>query len=66
MERLESRIKHTGLQEGSLIWDDKDGILVASSLTKFYMPDIKGYSGVGCSKIHLRLYSIVMRAHKVS
>ena len=52
MERLESRIKHTGLQEGSLIWDDKDGILVASSLTKFYMPDIKGYSGVGCSKIH--------------
>ena len=32
---------------------------------KFRMPDIEHYSGIGCPKIHLRLYSTVMRAHKI-
>ena len=32
---------------------------------KFRMPDIKRYSGIGCPKIHLRLYSTVMRAHEI-
>ena len=30
---------------------------------KFCMPDIERYSGIGFPKIHLRLYSTVMRAH---
>ncbi|RVW79195.1 hypothetical protein CK203_045183 [Vitis vinifera] len=29
------------------------------------MPDIERYSGIGCPKIHLRLYSTVMRAHGI-
>ena len=27
------------------------------------MPGIERYTGIGCPKIHLRLYSTVMRAH---
>ena len=46
-----------------MTWDDRDRILAASLLAKFYMLDIKHYSGVGCPKIHLRLYSTIMRAH---
>ncbi|KAL6347045.1 hypothetical protein AAG906_012296 [Vitis piasezkii] len=37
--------------------DDLDSILVASLPAKFRMPGIEGYTGVGCSRIHLRLYS---------
>ncbi|RVW90740.1 hypothetical protein CK203_046422 [Vitis vinifera] len=36
---------------------------VASLPAKFRMPDIKRYTGIGCPRIHLRLYSTVMRAH---
>ena len=32
---------------------------------KFRMPDIERYSGIGCPKIHLRLYITVMRAHGI-
>ncbi|KAL6319802.1 hypothetical protein AAG906_036864 [Vitis piasezkii] len=52
------------IDEG-LTWDDRDGIPTASLPAKFLMPDIKHYSGIGCPKIHLRLYNTVMRAHKI-
>ncbi|RVW98305.1 hypothetical protein CK203_034276 [Vitis vinifera] len=51
--------------DGGLTWDDKDGIPAASLPAKFRMPDIEHYSGIGCPKIHLRLYSTVMRAHGI-
>ena len=38
---------------------------MASLPTKFRMSDIKRYSGIGYPKIHLRLYSIVIRAHEI-
>ena len=38
---------------------------VVSLLAKFRMPDIERYTGVGCHRIHLRLYNIVMRAHRL-
>ncbi|RVW47690.1 hypothetical protein CK203_117193 [Vitis vinifera] len=47
----------------SSAWDDLESILVASLPAKFKMPDIGRYTGVGCSCIHLRLYSTVMRVH---
>ena len=58
-------IRHIRLQDGGLTWDDRDGIPAASLPTKFRMPDIERYSGIGCPKIHLRLYSTVMRAHGI-
>ncbi|RVW94945.1 Retrovirus-related Pol polyprotein from transposon 17.6 [Vitis vinifera] len=36
---------------------------MASLPAKFMMPEIERYAGIGCPRIHLRLYSIVMRAH---
>ena len=65
VERLESMMRQIRLQDGGLTWDDRDGIPAASSPAKFRMPDIERYSGIGCPKIHLRLYSTVMRAHGI-
>ena len=48
-----------------MTWDDRDGIPTASLPAKFCMPDIERYSGIGCPKIHLRLYSTIMRAHRI-
>ena len=60
MDRLEQHIR---MSNSSIVWDDSDGIPVASLLAKFRMPDIERYTGVGCSRIHLRIYSSMMRAH---
>ncbi|RVW31888.1 hypothetical protein CK203_087158 [Vitis vinifera] len=65
VERLESTMRQIRLQDGGLTWDDRDGISAASLPAKFRMPDIERYSGIGCPKIHLRLYSTVMRAHGI-
>ena len=51
------------VSNGAISWDDFDGAPVASLSTQFRMPDIERYMGIGCPKIHLRLYSSVMRAH---
>nr|CAN60758.1 hypothetical protein VITISV_015048 [Vitis vinifera] len=65
VERLESMMRQIRLQDEGLTWDDRDGIPAASLPAKFRMPDIERYSGIGCPKIHLRLYSTVMRAHGI-
>ena len=44
-------------------WEDFDGALVASLSAKFRMPKIDRYMGIGCPRIHLRLYNTIMRAH---
>ena len=51
------------MSDGSAIWDDLEGMLVASLSAQFRMLDIERYTGIGCPRIHLRLYSTVMRAH---
>ena len=66
VERLESRMRLIRLQDGGLTWDDRDGIRAASLLAKFRMPNIERYSGIGCPKIHLRLYNTVVRAHGIN
>ena len=51
------------MSDGSAAWDDLEGMPVASLPAKFKMLDIERYTGIGCPRIHLRLYSTVMRAH---
>ncbi|WJZ95450.1 hypothetical protein VitviT2T_014220 [Vitis vinifera] len=63
MDRLEQRMRQMRLSNGAISWDDFDGALVASLSAQFNMQEIERYTGIGCPKIHLRLYSIVMRAH---
>ena len=45
----------------TIIWDDNDKPPTITSLTSFQMPDIKRFTGIGCPRAHLRLYSLVMR-----
>ena len=53
------------LHDAGLTWDNRDAILAANLPAKFRMPDIERYSGIGCPKIHLRLYDIIMRSHGI-
>ncbi|RVX05806.1 hypothetical protein CK203_023779 [Vitis vinifera] len=62
MDRLERRIGQMRDPDGMISWDDPDDVLVATLPVGFRMPDIERYTGVGCPRIHLRLYSTVMRA----
>ena len=63
MDRLEQRMRQMRVLDGSVLWDDFEDMSVTSLPAKFRMPDIKRYTGIGCPRIHLRLYSIVIRAH---
>ena len=63
MDHMEWCIKQLRVSDNSVVWDNLYSILVASLVAKFKMPDIKRYTGINCSHIHLRLYSIMMRAH---
>ena len=51
--------------DGFAIWDDLEGMPMASLLAKFRMLNIKRYTSIGCPCIHFRLYSTVMRAHRL-
>ncbi|RVW68883.1 hypothetical protein CK203_062935 [Vitis vinifera] len=65
MDRIEQHMRQLRVSDSSVVWDDLEGMPVASLLAKFRMPDIERYTGIGCPRIHLRLYSIVMRAHEL-
>ncbi|XP_034710444.1 uncharacterized protein LOC117933159 [Vitis riparia] len=62
MDRLERRIGQMRDPDEMISWDDPDDVPVATLPVGFKMPDIERYTGVGCPRIHLRLYSAVMRA----
>ena len=51
--------------EGLADWDDFDGTPTAGLPAKFRMPKMERYSGVGCPRIHLKVYSTLMRAHSL-
>ena len=63
MEKLEQRMRQLRTSEGLEDWDDFDGTLTAGLPAKFRMPEMERYSGVGCPRIHLKVYSTLMRAH---
>ncbi|RVW95309.1 hypothetical protein CK203_034134 [Vitis vinifera] len=62
MDGLEGRIGQMRDLDEMILWDDPDDVPVATLPVDFRMPDIERYTGVGCPRIHLRLYSTVMRA----
>ena len=63
MDHIKQRIRQLRVSDSSVVWDDLEGMSVANLLTKFRMLDIERYTGIGCPRIHLRLYSTVIRAH---
>ena len=62
MDRLEQRLRQLRTSDRDITWEDFDGAPVANLPAKFKMLEIEQYTGIGCSRIHLRLYSTIMRA----
>ena len=46
MDRLEQRMRQLRVSDGGMVWDDFDGLLVASLPAKFRMPKIERYTGI--------------------
>ena len=65
IDRLEQRIRSLHVSDGVIGWDGYDDLPVAALLVEFRMPDIERYTGIGCPRIHLQLYSAVMRGHRL-
>ena len=63
VNKLEQRLRQLRTLDGAITWEDFDGALVASLPAKFRMLEIERYTSISCPRIHLRLYSTVMRAH---
>ena len=63
MDRLEQRLRQLRTLDGAITWEDFDRAPMASLPAKFKMPEIERYMGIGCPRIHLRLYSTIMRAY---
>ena len=55
------------VSNGVISWDGYDDLPVATLSVEFRMPNIERYMGIGCLRIHLQLYNVVMcgyRLHK--
>ena len=65
IDRLEQRIRSLHVSDGVIGWDGYDDLPVAALPVEFRMPDIERYTGIGCPRIHLQLYSIVMCEHRL-
>ena len=65
IDRIEQRIRSMHVSDGVIGWDGYDELPVAALPVEFHMPDIERYTGIGCPRIHLQLYSAVMRGHRL-
>ncbi|KAJ9675278.1 hypothetical protein PVL29_024296 [Vitis rotundifolia] len=63
MGHIEQRMRQLRVSDNSIAWDDFEGMPVTNLPADFKMLDIEKYTGIGCPRIHLRLYSTLMRAH---
>ena len=63
MDRLEQRLRQLRTLDRVVTWDDFNELPMASLSAKLMMPKIERYTGIFCPHIHLRLYSMIMRAH---
>ena len=65
IDKIEQRIRSLHVSDGVIGWDGYDDLPVAALPVEFRMPDIERYTGIGCPRIHLQLYSAVMRGHRL-
>ncbi|RVW19495.1 hypothetical protein CK203_117644 [Vitis vinifera] len=63
IDNLKQQIKHIKILDSLVAWDDFDGIPVASLPAEFRMSKIDRYTGIGYPRIHIRIYSTIMRAY---
>ena len=65
IERIEQRMRSLNVTDGVMSWDGYDDLSVTVFSVEFRMPNIKRYTGIGCPRIHLHLYSVVIRGHRL-
>ena len=65
IDKIEQRIRSLHVSDGLIVWDGYDDLPVVALPVEFRMPDIERYTGIGCPHIHLQLYSVVMRGHRL-
>ena len=65
IDRIEQRIRSLHVLDVVIGWDEYDDHPVAALPVEFRMPDIERYTGIGCPRIHLQLYTVVMRWHRL-
>ena len=46
MDKLEQKMRQLRVSDGGMVWDDFDGLPLASLLAKFRMPEIERYTGI--------------------
>ena len=64
IDRIEQRIRSLHVLDGVIGWDEYDDLLVAALPVEFRMPDIERYTGIGFPRIHLQLYTVVVKPRK--
>ena len=65
IDRIEQRIRSLHVSDGVIGWNGYDDLPVAALPVEFRMPDIERYTGIGFPRIHLQLYNVVMRGHRL-
>ena len=65
IDRIEQRIRSLHVLDGVIGWDEYDDLPVEALPVEFRMPNIERYTGIGCPRIHLQLYNVVMRGHRL-
>ena len=65
VDRIEQRMRVLHVLDGVMSWDGYDDLPVVALPVEFRMPDIERYIGIRCPRIHLQLYNVVMRGHRL-
>ena len=65
IDRIEQRIRSVHVYDRVIGWDGYDDLSVAALPIEFRMSDIERYTGIGCPRVHLQLYNIVMHGHRL-
>ena len=61
IQRVEQMLRQMRVAEGMDVRDGFDSAPVTPLPPKFRMPDMERYTGRGCPRTHLRIYSQLMR-----
>ena len=60
IKRIEQRMRSLHVTDGVMSWDGYDDLPIAALPVEFRKLDIERYTGIGCPRIHLQLYSAIM------
>ena len=65
IDRIEQRIRSLHVLDGVIGWDEYDDLPVPGLPVELRMPNIERYTRIGCPRIHLQFYTVVMRRHRL-